>query len=75
MSTPKYFDRVLHERSCCDGLCTEGHDCPAIRAIQARSRHAFAPGVIEVHRPVGRLRRALRALAAWAVELSEELCR
>ena len=36
------------ERSCCDGLCSQGRDCPAICKSVLRPRgSSLAPGVID----------------------------
>jgi hypothetical protein len=49
----------MRKRHCCDGLCQQGRHCPA-----------FAPGVIESHKPTlgQRLVRTWRALWQWLGE-------
>ncbi|MBY0235090.1 MAG: hypothetical protein K2W93_08915 [Burkholderiaceae bacterium] len=38
-----------HNRICCDGLCQQGRDCPAVAPAAARLFRPirFAPGVID----------------------------
>lgn len=52
-------------RTCCDGLCRQGRDCPVTtHRSRPENRHRLAPGVIEgPHRHSTLRSRVARALA------------